>query len=553
MPPGASETRGALVVSGASWPVESMRSLRMTNPHINRRRFVSSGAAAAGGLTLGLHGTQRRVSGAAAQDQQLEGQIVISTIQNPEDEAKKALTDAYNEQQPNVEIIWETQDTQAGEYATYLGTLLASNEIRPDIVSGNYVPTFRGYVNFERYRRQTNPYTGNPWDKDLDWDFFRAVNPAGERIMLATRSVHINWFYNKDIFNEVGAQAPTTWAEFVEVGTKLAEAGHTPIVANFDYQVPQWFAEVYFDQYHTHWIETVRAKQGDWIYNPALDPEYVYNPENPNIHNTYTYNVQRFYKGIADGELRFDTPEVAAIVENMAKVFPRYATSDFFVVQDPYPIFLQQQAAIMPGGTWAFGNLTNDLASLSPERLEDLEIDPGSVSTFEWDIFENPSMEGDLVKSPVRSVESATGEYLSVVEKSQEQTDLAVDFLMFWASPAGYQPYLDALVEAGGFSPSGPLEVQGVEDPPELQELFDQVTLLGNAETNYNGFWTGAGGGNIKQDLRSLFQDALEGDLAPDEYASQLQEYIVDNLDAILETADLTRDDIEDPARQPGT
>lgn len=525
----------------------------MSNRHITRRRFIGTGAAATGGLALGLHRTQRRVSGAAAQGQQLEGQIVISTIQNPEDEAKEALTAAYNEQQPNVEIVWETQDTQAGEYATYLGTLLASNEIRPDVVSGNYVSTFRGYVNLERYRRQTNPYTGNPWDKDLDWDFFRAVNPAGERIMLATRSVHINWFFNKDIFADIGAVPPTTWSEFAEVSQKLADAGVTPIVANYDYQVPQWFAEVYFDQYHTHWIETVRAKPGDWNYVPELDDAYVYNPENPNIHNTYTYSPQRFYKGIADGELRFDTPEVAAIVENMAKVFPRYATTDFFVVQDPYPIFLQQQAAIMPGGTWAFGNLTNDLASLSPERLEDLEIDPGSVSTFEWDIFENPSMEGDLVKSPVRSVESATGEYLSVVEKSQEQTDLAVDFLMFWASPAGYQPYLDALVEAGGFSPSGPLEVQGVEDPPELQELFDQVTLLGNAEINYNGFWTGAGGGNIKQDLRNLFQDALEGDLAPDEYASQLQEYIVDNLDAILETADLTRDDIEDPARQPGT
>ncbi|MGI8643312.1 MAG: ABC transporter substrate-binding protein [Thermomicrobiales bacterium] len=525
----------------------------MTKQSLSRRRFVGTGAAATGSLALGLQGTRGRVSPAAAQGQQLEGTIVISTIQNPDDQAKQALTDAYNEQQPGVEIVWETQDTQAGEYSTYLGTLLAASDVRPDIVSGNYVSTFRGYVNLERYRRQTNPYTGNPWDVDVDWDFYRGTNAAGERIMLPTRSVHINWFYNKDIFSEVGIQPPTTWEQFTEVSAALAEAGHTPIVANYDYQVPQWFAEVYFDQFHTHWIETVRAKPGDWNYIPELDDAFVYNPENPNLHNTYTYNVQRFYKGIADGELRFDTPEVAAIAENMGQVFPRYATSDFFVVQDPYPIFLQQQAAIMPSGTWAFGNLKNDLESLSPERLEDLEIDADSVSTFEWGIFENPSMEGDLVRSPVRSVESATGEYLSIVEKSQEQTDLTIDFLMFWASPAGYQPYLDAQFAAGGFSPSGPLEVQGVDQPPELVELFETVTLLGNAEINYNGFWTSGGGGNLRQDLRGLFQDALEGDLAPDEYASRLQEYITENLDDFLERADLTRDDIEDPARQPGT
>ena len=293
----------------------------MTKRSMSRRRFVGTGAATTGSLALGLSGTRRGFSRAAAQGERLSGQIIISTIQNPDDEAKEALTSAYNEQQPDVEIIWETQDTEAGEYATYLGTLLSASDVRPDIVSGNYVSTFRGYVNLARYRRETNPYTGNPWDVDVDWDFYRGVNASGERIMLPTRSVHINWFYNKDIFNEVGIQAPITWEQFVEVSSALNEAGYTPIVANYDYQVPQWFAEVYFDQYHTHWVETVRAKPGDWNYLPELDDAFVYNPENPNLHNTYTYNVQRFYKAIADGELRFDTAEVAAIAENMSQVF----------------------------------------------------------------------------------------------------------------------------------------------------------------------------------------------------------------------------------------
>ena len=532
-----------------------------TDRRLSRRRLLGTGAALAGGLALTPGALRaapgvRRVSAAAAQGQQFQGRLVIGTSANPEDPAKEALAAAYREQQPGVEIAWETQDREPAEYTSWLGTQLAAGDIALDIVSGNYLPTFRGYVNLDQYRRTTNPYTGNPWDQDLDWDFFRSVNEAGERNMLATRSVHINWFYNQDLFTRAGVAAPpTTWAEFAEVCATLQEAGITPIAANYDWQVPQWFAEVYFDQYHTHWVETVRAKEGDWNYDPELDGAFVYNPEDPNLHNTYTYNVQRFLKAIRDGELRFDTPEIEAVVGNMAQVFPQYATGDFFVIGDPYPTFLQQQVAIIPNGSWALGQLKTDLEALSPERLEELEIEPGSVQPFAWSTFENPAMEGELVKSPVRSVESASGEYVSIIRKDQEQTNMALDFAMFWLSPAGYQPYLDALAQTPTFSPAGPLEVQGVTEPEEYQQLFADLKMLGNAETNYNGFWTSAGGGGstLYQDLRNLLKSGLEGSITPADYAKQLQETITGNFDAILESAGLTEADIENPARQPGT
>jgi ABC-type glycerol-3-phosphate transport system substrate-binding protein len=524
-------------------------------PPLSRRRLLGTGAALTGGLTLGgLAPGAQRVSRAAQEGRQFQGQIVITIQGNPHQSAQQALVDAYRAVQPGVEVIWEVQDREPAEYTAFLGTQLAAGDIRPDVVSGNYVPTFRGYVNFDQYRRTVNPYTGNTWDVDLNWDFSRAINASGERIMLPTRAVHITWFYNEDLFAQAGVMPPTTWANWVEVCAKLREAGITPIVGNFDYQIPQWFAEVYFDQYHTHWVETVRAQPGDWNYDPALDDVFQYDPDNPDLHNTYTYNQQRLYQGIRDGTLRFDTPEVAEIVRNMAAIFPRYATEDFFVIQDPYPVFLQQQAAIMPSGTWSLNSLKQDLESLSPERLAQLEIEPGSIKTFTWSTFENPPMESELVKSPVRSVESSSGEYLSIVEKSQEQTELVVDFLLFWTSPPGYQPYLDALASAPtGFSPAGPLQIRGAEDPPEIEELFAQIQFMGNAETNYNGLWTSGGEGNTKQDLRGLFQRALEGELSPDDYATRLQAYFTDNLDAFLESAGLTEADLDDPSRQPGT
>ena len=135
------------------------------------------------------------------------------------------------------------------------------------------------------------------------------------------------------MFAQAKVEPPTNWSEFVHVCAQLQKVGLTPVVSNYDYMVPQWFAEIYFDQYHINWVNTVRAQPNDWDYEPALDGKFKFNPNDPNIHNQYTYNVQRFLKGIRDGVLRFDTPQMEQIVANMAAIFPKYATKDFFVVE----------------------------------------------------------------------------------------------------------------------------------------------------------------------------------------------------------------------------
>lgn len=91
-----------------------------------------------------------------------------------------------------------------------------------------------------------------------------------------------------------------------------------------------------------------------------------------------------------------------------------------------------------------------------------------------------------------------------------------------------------------------------MQDPPEIQELWDQLTFTGNAETNYNGFWTSAGGGDYQTDLRNLFKNVIEETITPDEYATQLQAYITENLEGIIERTNLSLDDIRNPAREPG-
>lgn len=480
------------------------------------------------------------------------GRLVIGIIQDPPEAAKRALTEGYRRHQPDVEIVWETKDFGGVDnYVNWLGTQLAAGNIRPDIVSGNYVPTFSGYVNFDEYRDAVNPYTGNPWSEDMDFRSGRELNVWAQRYLMATQSFHVNWFYNKELFDQAGVEPPATWDEFVDVCERLRSKGITPISANYQWQVPQWLTEIYFDQYHVDWVETVRAREGDWNYDPEIDGSFEFDPNEPDIHSLYTYSPQRFYGGIAKGDLRFDTPSVTELVANLARVFPRSATKDFYVLTDAYTPFLQQQTAIMLGGTGDLGTLSRDLAELTPERLKELGIKPGSVRPFEWGVFENPAMEGDLVKCKPRSVESSSGEYLSVIDKNAEQRALAVDFCMFWLSSAGYSPYLDAQIESGEFVASGPCRVRGVEYPQDVQERFEMVQLMGNAEVLYNQFWTAGPDQETRTDLRNLLKQALDGRVTPREYANQLQAYVQDNLDRMLESSSLTRGDIDNPARRP--
>ncbi|HEU0164550.1 MAG TPA: ABC transporter substrate-binding protein, partial [Thermomicrobiales bacterium] len=316
----------------------------MSHPTITRRRLVQGGVALSGLTALTASGLDQSVLASPATNpatrqlapiQSLSGKVVIGINGNPDDSVKKALGDAYKQRQPGVDISWETAERAADDYMSWLGTQLATDPPGLDIVAGNYVSTYRGYVNLDQYRGTTNPYSNQVWDADLNWDLIRAVNGAGERIMLPTRSVHINWFYNKDLFTKAGVTAPpTTWAEFADVCAKLKASGVTPIGINFAWQLPQWFAEVYFDQYHIKWVDTVRAQDGDWNYDPDLDGSFSYDATDPNIHLKYTFSQQRFYKAIQGGTLRFDTPEMTALVGNLAQIFPKYANEDIFVAGD---------------------------------------------------------------------------------------------------------------------------------------------------------------------------------------------------------------------------
>ena len=471
--------------------------------------------------------------------------------------AQDVLGEAYQDVSPNTTIVWEPGGGPGG-YATWLSTQLAAGDVRADFVSGVWESRYTGYVDLERYRFTENPHTGRIWDEDIDLGINKLGNMRGERYMVCPRLFVHFWLYNKELFDKAGAPEPNidgpTWDEYLDIADKLKTDGTTPIGINFTYQANQWFIAVYFEQYRTDWVETVRAQPGDWNYDPGLDGQFEYEPwDDHNIHSSYTYNGARFLQGIRDGVLRFDTPEVAEQARNMAAAWPTYANEDMFVRGDAYPLFIQQEVAMVPAGTGWMPSFTQDMEGLTPERLEALGIET-DVSSFEWGIFHRPTMEGPLKKGWTKNVQGGAGQWLSILDKTAEKTDAGVDFLMFWMSKAGYEPFHRAEEEEDA-AECAVLRIRDVEDSAKNQELLKDVRLLGTAECTYQHmlyFGTiGVNPADYAQRAKDTFKDTLEGNLTPDEFATFMQATWDENFDAIAEENGISETVLDNPALRP--
>jgi raffinose/stachyose/melibiose transport system substrate-binding protein len=492
-----------------------------------------------------------------------KGEIVISTNgANPDYNRFTTLIAAYNALQPDVKVVVEGPPAGVN-YAEWLGTQLAAGEpakVRPDIVSGNYQATYANYVNMDKYVFQVNQYTGNVWNDDVDWSFWQERNARNERIMLPTEAVHILWFFNQDLLDKAGVKTPATWDEFVTACEKIEAATKVKCVgANYIWKLNQWILEIYWDQYARDNIDIVKCQVGDFCYDAAVDGKFKFDPADVMVEGKYNKNYSRMYAAIRDGKIKFDTPEMADMVANLAKIFPKHASPSLFVDATEYSQFLQQQVAVIVDGTWSLGGMTRDmksLSSLTKERMKELGIsETVKLQPFKWGTFENPAMTGPLVKFPnVRSIESATGVYGSVIDKSAEQTEMVLDFLMFWFSKPGYQAYVDGDMTdpktVGGYSPAGPVQVKGVEIPAEYKTLMDNVKMMGNVE---NGLFLPHRFSieNLDKESQNKLKDALEGKIKPEEYATWLQKAWTDNFAEIIKKAGLTMEDLDNPARDP--
>jgi len=478
----------------------------------------------------------------------------------------EALIAAYNAVQPNVKINLELKPSEG--YGEWLQKELSSGDVRADIVSGGPQQANGEWLDFFEYTNKLNPYTGAPWSQSIDMTQQKFISPNGALEIIATDGIKTLLIYNVDKFAELGLNPPNTWDELVDVCEKIQAANYIPIAIGgdenqFTFGVMSWLLIIYGDQYTRDRIQYNRAQPGDYCYDEDIDGIWAYDPTDP--YNDFPYNVTQNTLRVFDNYVNNplcsqNTAETRRMVENLAKVFPKYVPEGFYGIDDTsaYALFLQQKALMYFGATWTIPSLYNDLENIDAmvARMQEnnIEIDASTLSKFEFSTVAYPSMTDDLAQAPVRGFEGAAPNF-AVVRKDKEHNDMVMDFAMFYTTGANFSTFLQGMVDGGG-TPSGIIIIKDAVMPEPYGEIMGGIKYGDGSVNDYSTilFRGGNNMGAIPEYAREVYnytKDYFDGKITNDEWGNKHQQNVVDNYQKLLEIFKLNPKDLKTPEKQP--
>ena len=480
------------------------------------------------------------------------------------EEGWKAVADAYTTMHPNVEVVIDLKPVDG--YAEWIQTVFTTEGTEVDIANVNLAGAVKSgkTINYLEYLYNDSPYSDGTWADQFNTEAQVRDIARDEMDSLSLESVQVLWFYNADIFDEVGVQPPTTWAEFVAVCEKLEAAGYQPISIAGDYNsfwsgAMGWLAQIYADQTTRSLINTYRAQEGDYCFDPDVDGVWAYDANDPYNDDSYkvNQNTVRMFKAIKDGTYTADTEGMRTVWNSFAEIFPKYAGGDnFFGTSDAVPMFYQGKAAIMVDGGWRLINFKNDMAKLvSGEEIKSGDVAIEGVQQFRLGTFNMPSMEGAGIEAKARTIEVPTG-FLGCIKKDKAHDDAVMDLLMYFSSAEGQGKFLAAGLEVG-YVPNGPSLVYGVELPTDIAESFANLSFIGNCQKGYGQkLARGMSGsaGDIDASYRAFYDysyNFLTGKIGIEDWIAAHQKNILTYLPEAMSTSGVSDADLENPQNAP--
>ena len=479
--------------------------------------------------------------------------------------AWKAVADAYMEKNPDVNVVVDLKPTEG--YGDWLQNVFTSGgDTTTDIVNINLAGATKTgkSINFLEYADMDSPYSDGIWTDQFEFQQQVVDQANGTWDALSLDSVQVVWLYNKDIFEEVGVQPPKTWDEFVDVCQKLMDAGYQPLSVAGDFDsfwstYMGWLAQIYADQTTRSMINVYRAQKGDYCYDPDVDADWEYDPTDPFNDDTWKVNTNtvRAYKAFADGEYDPASAGMKTVWTNLAKIFPKYAGGDaFFGTKDGIPLFYQGKAAITLDGAWRLVNYKNDMEKIaSGEEITNKDEKIEGVQKFNIGTFNMPSMEGEGIEAPARTIEVANG-FLGAVKKDKEHDAKVVDFLMFYSSSEGMGTYINAGIE-DGLVINGPSLVHDVVLPEEVGVLFEGLEFIGNCQKG-SGTMLARGmastNGDIQESYRQFYDysyEYLSGKTTIDDWLAAHKANLEQYFPESMEKSGISESDLENPQNAP--
>lgn len=493
----------------------------------------------------------------------LSGKIVISTTTSAAAQAAwEALEKAYEEMHPGVDVVVDLKAEDGyQEWADNVFNNADTTEV--DIVNINFAKTssIGKRINFNDYVSVESPYSDGTWEEQFNYSSQVQDHVAEEMFQLSLSTVQVMWFYNQEIFEEVGVEPPETWTELIEVCEKIAAAGYQPIAmagdyASFNYEDVAWLTQIYIDSSSRSNLELIRAQEGDYCYDPDVDGVFEFDPTDPwnDEDGKVNINPVRLLLAQQSGEMAAGTPGNRTVFSEFSKVIPQYCGGENMFGTDhegAQTLFYQGKAAMFVDGGWQVVKYMNSMKELKEsgvildENGEEIE-----GTTFTLGSFVMPSMEGEGIEAAARSIEVPNG-FIGAVSKDIEHDELVMDFIMYYSSAEGYSVYLNALLANGG-SVSGPSLVYDVEYPEEIAAAFANTKYIGNAQKETAFIvWPFS---YSEDAAREFYDNALayfKGEKTLDEFVELHQQYLYDAIPYRMETMGISASDMENPAAEP--
>lgn len=481
--------------------------------------FVFSAAACGGG---GTDDSGDKPSGGGGGKKKITVSIPAASVVQY---AWQAMKVAY-EKLPgneNVTVKIET-NTDAADYTTKLSTALSGgvNNVSADIVVANEVGQYLTtcFADYMPYLAKPNPYSNNTiWRNTLESAAYATYGADDKLYTLSFDTTQVFIVYSKQAFSEakINAADIKTWDDLVAACETLSTtvapnaSGKNYIPMSFggnkdSMGMPlSWLIRIYADQYFRDFTEAAHSADGDYTYDPDIDADWkadgykltegatvedriaAINFDNP---SSYTSNPLRVYKEYYENsEYNPTGARWQDMMSNLHEIFgnSKYLNDD---LSNDYGTALTNMYTSRAGMCIVASDFFTAYAQQKNLNLEQVMKVMGVMNL--------PPMTDngdDGIGAPVadytRTVGGPNG-FFGVVNKNKEQTDLAMDFLMYVFSPQGQEVRLNSLNESGS-ALNGPLLVKDVNIPEELNIIANALKEASGGidyygETNYNPY-----------------------------------------------------------------
>lgn len=438
----------------------------------------------------------------------------VPTAEEPEVfKSMQTLADEFMKIHPNVTIEWDrSAPASSNEDALweYITTQVASGSA--PIISGRFSGAAHMadrdlvYDLTEALETPNTYVEGSPVWKSLFPDYMwttTAVRSAkGELLSLPVMTYTgpaTGYYYNKDIFEEVGVEVPKTWEDLFTVTKKLNEAGYIGfgVVSNLNIDTRTWDNQFSLGVPYALGIKDKVDYNGDG----ELAPEEI-------------------LRGVKEGHFSPTKHEYAReIYQQMLRKFKEmypegYETTDFATLWN------EGKVGIIEDGTWRLPTENSNT-----QRNFEFGLFPAPVITSETSQYV-----AEIEYTEVGPYRPAPSVFFSILKPAVELAgdgafDAAVEFLKFITAPDNLS--MMVLEKKGAYLGA----VKGCAVPPELNEWFNNsFPILPNFQWNIGDYLST----ESRERANAIMEMWYKGMINDEEFYEQFEEEVQKGTDEYI-------------------